>query len=131
MRPKGISSPSAPPAVGPYSQAVRAGDFVFLSGLIALDPATSKLIDGGISEQADRCFKNLSNILKSADAQLADVVQFNVYLASLEDWPVMNEACKKFFVADPAPARTSVFPAILPPGARILMDAVAYKPVSE
>lgn len=124
----GILAAGAPAPVGPYSQAIRAGDFLFTSGLIAFDLKTGALVAGDVRDQARQCFSNVEQILKAGGAEISDVVQLNVYLADLSEWPAMNDICKEAFKTEPYPARTTVFPSILPPGARILIDVVAYKP---
>jgi 2-iminobutanoate/2-iminopropanoate deaminase len=119
-----ISTPSAPPAIGPYSQAIRAGSLLFVSGQIALDPDTGKMIDGDLAAQTHRVFKNLGAILEAAGASFANVVRTTVYLADMNDFPVMNEIYGTYF-SSPAPARATVQAARLPRDARVEIDLIA------
>lgn len=116
---------SAPRAVGPYSQAVRAGDYVFVSGQIPVDPATGTMLDGDIAAQTRRVILNVEAILAAAGASLGDVVCTTVFLANMDDFPAMNEAYSGFF-APPAPARSTVEAARLPKNARLEIDVIAY-----
>jgi 2-iminobutanoate/2-iminopropanoate deaminase len=119
-----ISTPSAPAAVGPYSQAVRSGDLVFLSGQIPLDPATKTLVDGDIGVQAERVMKNLGAVLEAAGASFDDVVKTTVYLVDLNDFARVNEVYGSFFHSAP-PARATIAVAALPLGARVEVEAIA------
>lgn len=119
-----VSTPHAPQAIGPYSQAVRMGNLLFLSGQIPLDPATGVLIDGDIAAQTRRVFQNLGAILEAAGASFADVARTTVYLADMADFAAMNEVYGTFF-ASPAPARSTVQAAGLPKNARIEIDLIA------
>jgi 2-iminobutanoate/2-iminopropanoate deaminase len=119
-----VSTPHAPQAIGPYSQAVRMGDLLFLSGQIPLDPATGALIDGDIATQTRRVFENLGAILEAAGASFAQVARTTVYLADMADFAAMNEVYATFFAA-PAPARSTVQAAGLPKSARIEIDLIA------
>jgi 2-iminobutanoate/2-iminopropanoate deaminase len=119
-----ISSASAPTAIGPYSQAIRAGQLVFLSGQVPLDPATGALIDGDIAAQTRRVLQNLGEVLKAAGLSFDHVVRTTVYLADLNDFPAMNDVYATFF-ASPAPARSTVQVARLPKDARIEIDVIA------
>ena len=119
-----ISTPSAPPAIGPYSQAIRAGSFLFVSGQIALDPATGQMVDGDLAAQTDRVFKNLGAILEAAGASFDDVVRTTVYLADMNDFPAMNEIYGTYF-SSPAPARATIQAARLPRDARVEIDLIA------
>jgi 2-iminobutanoate/2-iminopropanoate deaminase len=119
-----FSSPAAPAAVGPYSQAVRSGDHVFLSGQTPIDPATGRLVETGVSGQAERCFANLAAVLAAANLTFDDVVKVNVYLTSMDDFAEMNAVYADRF-AEPYPARTTVGVAALPLGARIEIEVVA------
>jgi len=114
----------APAAIGPYSQAVRAGGFLFCSGQIPLDPSTGMLVDGGIEAQADRVLKNLDAVLNAGGATLRSVVKTTVYLVDLGDFPAMNVVYGRFFPEDP-PARATVQVVKLPAGARVEIDAIA------
>jgi 2-iminobutanoate/2-iminopropanoate deaminase len=119
-----ISTPSAPAAIGPYSQAVSAGGFLFVSGQIPLDPASGKLVDGDIAAQTHRVFKNLEEILKAGGTSFDAVVRTTVYLADMNDFPAMNEVYATYF-SSPAPARATVQAARLPRDARIEIDLIA------
>ncbi len=122
---KAVQTDKAPKAIGPYSQAVVAGDFVFCSGQIAVDPATGELVLGGIKEQTERVFENLKAVLESAGCTLGSVTSVNVYLASMEDYAVMNETYAAAFGAH-APARVTVGVAELPRKALVEISCVAY-----
>lgn len=119
-----ISTASAPPAIGPYSQAIRAGSLLFVSGQIALDPATGKMIDGDVAAQTRQVFHNLGEILKAAGVSFDHVVRATVYLADMNDFPVVNEIYGSHFSA-PAPARATVQAARLPRDARVEIDLIA------
>ena len=120
-----ISTPAAPAAIGPYSQAIRAGDFLFVSGQIPLDPSTAALVEGDVRVQAGRVLENLRGILQAAGASLDQVVKTTVYLADMADFPAMNEVYATFFTTS-APARATVQVARLPRDVRVEIDAVAY-----
>src|SRR5512141_4600 len=124
MKSKAVEAAGAPAAIGPYSQAVRAGGFLFCSGQIPLDPSTGQLADGGIDGQTERVLKNLEAVLTAGGATLRSVVKTTVYLVDLGDFPAMNVIYGKFFPEDP-PARATVQVAKLPAGARVEIDAVA------
>ena len=119
-----VSTPHAPQAIGPYSQAVRMGDLLFLSGQIPLDPATGALIEGDIASQTRRVFANLGAILEAAGSSFAHVAKTTVYLADMADFAAMNEVYATFFDS-PAPARSTVQAAGLPKNARIEIDLIA------
>lgn len=118
-----IHSSDAPAAVGPYSQAVRHGNLVFLSGQIPLDPETMKMVEGGIEAQADRMFRNLRAVCRAAGSDLSGIVKLNLYLADMGDFPVVNEVMKRFF-EEPYPARAAVGVAALPLDAGVEAEAV-------
>ena len=120
------SSPDAPRAVGPYSQAVVSGDHVFLSGQTPIDPATGALIDADVGGQTQRCFDNLAAVLTAAGLGFEDVVKVNVYLTSMDDFGEMNAVYAQQFT-EPFPARTTVAVAALPLGARIEIELVARR----
>jgi 2-iminobutanoate/2-iminopropanoate deaminase len=122
-----VSSKDAPGAIGPYSQALKAGSLVFLSGQIPLDPATSKLVEGDIAAQTARVMENLRAVLTAAGCSFDDVVRTTIYLADLADFAAVNEAYGRFFQA-PYPARATVQVAALPRGARVEIDAIATRP---
>ncbi len=115
----------APRPVGPYSQAVKAGGWVFVAGQVAIDPATGKLVEGDIRAQARRTLMNVKEILEAAGASLRDVVKVNVYLARQEDFQAMNEVYREFFPED-QPARTTVVVKMVSDAILIEVDAVAY-----
>ena len=120
-----VTTPDAPGAIGPYSQAIRAGDFVFLSGQIPLDPGTGQLVAGGIAEQTHQVLKNLGAVLEAAGASYAGVVKTTVYLADMGEFSAMNEIYGTYF-SSPAPARATVQAARLPRDVRVEIDAIAY-----
>ncbi len=115
-----VSAPSAPPAAGPYSQAVDTGRFVFVSGQLPVDPATGRIPDGA----AAQAFANLRAVLEAAGLGLADVVKTTVFLADLADFAAVNAEYARVF-APPFPARSCIQAAALPKGARLEIDAVA------
>lgn len=118
-----IHTSDAPAAIGPYSQAVRHGDLVFLSGQIPLDPATMQIVEGGIEAQADRMFRNLRAVCRAAGSDLSGIVKLNLYLADMGDFPTVNEVMKRYF-EEPYPARAAVGVAALPLGAGVEAEAV-------
>jgi reactive intermediate/imine deaminase len=117
-----IETAAAPAAIGTYSQAVRVGHTVYLSGQIGLDPASMQLVDG-IDAQIHQVFKNLAAVTSAAGGSLADVVKLNVFLTDLGDFPRVNEIMAQYFAA-PYPARAAVGVAALPRGALVEADAV-------
>lgn len=119
-----IRTPNAPQAIGPYSQAVRAGDTLYLSGQIPLDPATGEIVRGDIAAQARRVFENIKAVLEAGGASFADVVRVGVYLTDLNDFAAVNEAMKQYF-AEPYPARSTIGVSALPRGAAVEVDLVA------
>ena len=119
-----IATTDAPAAIGPYSQAVRAGGLVFLSGQIPLDPATGQIVHGDITAQADRVMKNLGAILAAAGLGFGDVVRTTIYLADLTHFAAVNEVYARFFAA-PYPARVTVQVAALPRASLVEIDAIA------
>ena len=118
-----ITADGAPPAIGPYSQAVRSGDLLFVSGQIPLDPATGQLVEGDVSAQTHRVLQSLDAIVRAAGATLGDVVKTTVYLADMNDFVAMNRVYATWF-DDPAPARAAVQVARLPKDAQVEMDAI-------
>jgi len=124
MSKQSISSELAPRAIGPYSQAVRAGGWLFCSGQIPLDPVSGELVSGGISEQTEQVMANLREVLKAAGLGFDQVVKTTIYLADLADFTVVNEIYGRFFPECP-PARATVQVAALPKGARVEIDAIA------
>jgi 2-iminobutanoate/2-iminopropanoate deaminase len=123
---KPITSISAPAAIGPYSQAIDAGDFVFLSGQVPIDPKTGELVEGDIAVQTERVLDNLGAVLEAAGCGFADVVKTTIYLMDLGDFQAVNATYAKRFVSAP-PARATVQVSALPKGARVEIDAIAKK----
>ena len=122
---RAVRSPAAPTPVGPYSQAVVAGGFVFASGQIPLDPATGKLVGGEIEAQTERVLDNLRAVLEAAGSSLDRVVRTSVYLIDLAVFPRMNAVYARYFTGEAKPARSTVQVAALPLGAQIEIDVVA------
>jgi 2-iminobutanoate/2-iminopropanoate deaminase len=120
-----MSTEGAPRAIGPYSQAVRAGDFVFLSGQIPLEPATGEMVAGDVAVQTKRVMDNLGAVLAASGAGFADVVRATIYLVNLGDFGRVNEVYGSYFPSDP-PARATVQVAALPRGASVEIDLTAY-----
>lgn len=118
-----IQTERAPAAIGPYSQATRAGSMVFLSGQIPLDPATGEVVPGGIEEQARRAFDNLKAVAEAAGGSLADVVRLGLYLTDLGEFAKVNAVMQEYFQA-PFPARSTIEVSGLPKGAGFEVDAV-------
>jgi 2-iminobutanoate/2-iminopropanoate deaminase len=119
-----IATDKAPAAVGPYSQAVRAGDFIFTAGQIPLDPATGHMVEGGIEAQTRQALTNLSAVLEAAGTALANVVKTTVFLTDIGEFKLMNSVYAEFF-PDAPPARSAVQVAALPLGARVEIESVA------
>ena len=119
-----IQTDKAPAAIGPYSQAIRAGGFVFASGQIPIDPATGEFVKGGVAEQTEQVLKNLSAVLEAAGSGLDKIVKTTVFLADMKEFSQMNEVYATFFTAAP-PARATVAAAGLPRDARVEIEAVA------
>jgi reactive intermediate/imine deaminase len=118
-----VSTPAAPAAIGPYSQAVRAGQTVYLSGQIALDPVSGQLVEGGFEAQVERAFRNMKAVAEAAGGSLGDVVKLTLFLTDLTHFPRANEIMQSFFAA-PYPARSTVGVASLPRGALFEVEAV-------
>lgn len=119
-----ISTPHAPAAVGPYSQAIRANGFVFTAGQIALDPVTGKMVEGDVTDQARQVLKNLRAILEAAGSSLEKVVKVTVFLLDMNEFKRVNAIYAEFFTGAP-PARSAVQVGALPLGALVEMEAVA------
>jgi 2-iminobutanoate/2-iminopropanoate deaminase len=119
-----IATEEAPQAIGPYSQAVVGGGFVFASGQIPLDPLTGQFVEGGIVEQTEQVLRNLSKVLEAAGTGLERVVKTTVFLADMGDFAAMNEVYGRFFAHEP-PARSTVQAARLPRDARVEIDVIA------
>lgn len=119
-----ISTQDGPQAIGPYSQAIRAGGFVFVSGQVAIDPASQQVISGDVAAQTERVLKNLSAILTAAGSGLRNVVRSTVFLKNMSDFSAMNEVYGRFFHAAP-PARSTVEVARLPKDVLVEIDVIA------
>jgi 2-iminobutanoate/2-iminopropanoate deaminase len=119
-----IATPNAPQAIGPYSQAIRANGFIFVSGQIPIDPATQQIVEGGIAKQTEQVITNLEAILKAAGSGLDKVVRTGVYLKDMGEFAAMNEVYQRFFPQS-APARSTVEVARLPKDVRIEIDVIA------
>lgn len=122
-----IATTKAPAAVGPYSQAIKANGFVFTAGQLGLDPATGKLVEGDVTDQARQALKNLQAILEAAGSSLEQVVKVTVFLKDINDFKRVNEVYAEFFKANP-PARSAVQVAALPLGGLVEIEAVAVAP---
>ena len=120
-----ISTSEAPAAIGPYSQAIRAGDFLYASGQIPLDPTTGTITEGGITAQTHQVLQNLGAVLRAAGVSYDRVVKTTVYLADMGDFSEVNEVYVGYFSA-PAPARATIQAAALPKNVRVEIDVVAY-----
>ena len=122
-----VHSERAPAAIGPYSQAVWAGGLLYLSGQTPLDPATGRLVEGGVTEQTMRVFDNLEAVVEGAGLTMHDVIKTNVFLTTMDDFAEMNAVYTERFEA-PYPARSTVAVAGLPLGARVEIELVAKRP---
>jgi 2-iminobutanoate/2-iminopropanoate deaminase len=122
-----VPTPSAPGAAGPYSPAVRAGDWLALAGQVGIDPATGKLAGGGVADQTRQAMANVAAVLGDCGASLGDVAKTTVFLVDMGDFPVMNEIYAEAF-AGHRPARSTVAVAALPLGARVEVEVWAYVP---
>lgn len=118
-----IRTDQAPRAIGTYSQAVRVGDTVYLSGQIPLVPETMEMVEGGMDAQVRRVFDNLRAVAQAANGSLSDIVKLNIYLTDLNDFALVNQVMAEYF-SEPYPARAAVGVASLPKGAAVEMDAV-------
>jgi 2-iminobutanoate/2-iminopropanoate deaminase len=119
-----VSTSKAPAAIGPYSQAIRWGDLVFLSGQIGMEPATGELVEGGVTGQARRALQNLQAVLEEAGSGLDRCLKVTVYMADMADYPAVNEIYAEFFSGS-KPARAAIAALGLPKGALVEIDAVA------
>ena len=128
-RKSAVSTPSAPAAIGPYSQAVQTGEMIYTSGQIALDPATGQLVEGGIREQTARVLENLRAVLAAAHSDLHDVVKTTVYLKNMSDFPAMNEVYASYLATEGgvAPARSTVEVARLPKDSLVEIEVIAQR----
>ena len=120
-----ISTPKAPAAIGPYSQAIRIGDFLYTSGQISLDPETMEMITGDIEVETEKVLKNIEAILKEDGLNLNNIIKTTVYLTDLSEFVRMNQVYENFFT-DTKPARACVQVAALPKGAKVEIDVVAH-----
>jgi len=120
-----ISSKRAPGAIGPYSQAVRLGDFIFTSGQIPIDPLSGNLVQGGIKEQTKRVLENIKGLLEDAGSSLSDVVKTTVFLKDMNEFAQMNEVYGEYF-RDKPPARSTVEVARLPKDVKIEIEVIAH-----
>jgi 2-iminobutanoate/2-iminopropanoate deaminase len=123
---KALNTDKAPKAIGPYSQAIEANGFVFVSGQLPVDPATGDFAEGGIKELTRQSLTNMSNILKEAGIDLSAVVKTTVFLADMNDFAAMNEVYSQFF-KEPFPARSAVAVKTLPKGALVEVECIAAK----
>jgi 2-iminobutanoate/2-iminopropanoate deaminase len=121
-----VSTPAAPAAVGPYSQAIAAGDLVFCSGQIGLEPSSGEIVEGGVEAQAERALRNLTAVLDAAGCSFGDVVKTTVFLADIGDFARVNDVYARF-MPDPAPARSTFAVGSLPKGALVEIDAIALR----
>lgn len=121
-----ITTPAAPAAIGPYSQAVVYENMVFCSGQIPLDPATGKLVDGGVAPQTEQVIRNLQAVLEAAGSSLGNVLKTTVFLKNLSDFGEMNEVYGRYF-GESAPARATVEAARLPRDVQVEIEAVAFR----
>ena len=119
-----ISTDGAPRAIGPYSQAIRAGELVFASGQIPIDPVTGEFVPGGIAEQTEQVLRNLTAVFEAAGVTMKQVVKTTVFLVDMDDFAAMNEVYGRFFGSEP-PARATVQAARLPRDARVEIEAIA------
>lgn len=119
-----VSTELAPAAIGPYSQAIVAGDVVYTAGQIALDPATGEMVEGGVEEQTRRVVRNLEAVLEAAGGRLSDVVKTTIFVADMDDFARVNEVYGAL-MGEPYPARSTVEAARLPRDARVEIEAVA------
>jgi 2-iminobutanoate/2-iminopropanoate deaminase len=124
-----ISTPHAPAAIGPYSQAIRAGDTVYLSGQIPLDPVTMEIVEGGIEAQARRVMSNMAAVAAEAGGTLDDCVKLTIYLTNLADFGTVNAVMQEFF-KPPYPARATIQISALPRQSQVEIDAIMYLPVA-
>jgi len=122
-----VNAPDAPDAVGPYVQAMRAGDLLFCSGQIPLDPRTGDLVGATAGEQTGRCLENLAAVCAAAGASLGDAVRMTIYVTDMGSFAAVNEVYASFFESDP-PARVTIGVAALPRGAQVEIDAVVALP---
>lgn len=123
---KAISTKNAPAAIGPYSQAIEAGPFVFCSGQIALDPASGDVVGGDVPAQTTQCMKNIEAVLAAANLKFSNVVKTTIFLTDMKDFPLVNEVYGKYFPEVP-PARSTVAVLGLPKGVKVEIEVLAIK----
>ena len=121
-----INTANAPKAIGPYSQAIEAGNMLFISGQIPVDPATGKVVEGGISAQTEQSLKNIKGILEEAGYTFDNIVKCTCFLSTMDDFAAMNEVYAKYFTANP-PARAAFAVQKLPMGVLVEIEAIAVK----
>ena len=121
-----VSTPAAPAAIGPYSQAVKAGGIVYLSGQIGLDPETGRMVAGGVEAEAAQVFRNLKAVLAAAESGMERVLRCTVFLLDMDDFALVNRLYAEAF-GDHAPARATVAVSALPKGAKVEVDAIALE----
>ena len=124
---KAISTPKAPAAIGPYSQAIEANGMLFCSGQIPINPATGALVEGGIEEQTRQVFQNITEVLAEAGTDLSHVVKTTVFLSDMANFAAMNEVYATFFMEGQCPSRSAVQVARLPKDALVEIEAIATK----
>lgn len=122
-----INTENAPSAIGPYSQAIKAGGWIYTAGVIPLDPATGQMVEGDIQVKAHRVLDSLKAIIESAGASMSDVVKTTIFLKDLKDFVAVNEVYSQYFSA-PFPARSTVQVAMLPKDAEVEIEAIVYHP---
>ena len=125
MKKKIVATPNAPAAIGPFSQAIRIGDFLYTSGQISLDPETMEMMAGDIEVETEKVLKNIKAILKAEGLDLNNIIKTTVYLTDLSEFTRMNQVYEKFF-SETKPARACVQVAALPKGAKVEIDAIAH-----
>ncbi|WP_367338330.1 RidA family protein [Aminivibrio sp.] len=123
---KVISTDKAPAAVGPYSQAIKAGNFLFCSGQIPVDPSTGQFVEGGVEQQAEQVLRNVKAVLEGAGYSLSDVIKATVFAVNMADFAAVNGVYARFFEKEP-PARSFVEVGALPKGALVEVEVVAWK----
>jgi 2-iminobutanoate/2-iminopropanoate deaminase len=127
QRKHSVFTKQAPAPVGPYSQAIRAGNFIFVAGQVPVNPATGEFVKGSMTLQTQRCMDNIKAILAAAGSAPKDIVRTTIYLTNMNDFAEVNEAYGNYFDLEP-PARTTIQAAALPKGVAIEIDAIAYVP---
>jgi 2-iminobutanoate/2-iminopropanoate deaminase len=123
---KEIKTEKAPKAVGPYSQAILAGDFLFCSGQIGVDPKTNEIVKGGVNPETEQVLNNLSAVLEKSGAKLSDVIRCDIFIKNMGDYKIVNEIYGKYFSHNPKPARLTVEVSSLPIGANVEISCIAY-----